>query len=91
MVTKVKKARTLTATIDGDAVVGEVAVTGNVPQGGDAGHGGITEVTLDGFEVEIEKLSSGGIRITTRGDAEARVLARQLCKSGELVESLINS
>ena len=59
-----------------------VRVTTNVPQGGDAGHGGITSVFLYGERGD-------DVPIVVYGDAEARLLARALTMAGVLLTELI--
>lgn len=60
----------------------------NVPQGGDAGHGGRTTLALKdegsfAFDPDTEE-----IRITVLGDAEASVLADALVWAGERLKEL---
>lgn len=74
-----------------------VHVETNVPQGGDAGHGGITRVTLsdEGSFAFGSDGQYGGpgerVEIEVLGDAEARMLADALVWAGERLRALIDA
>lgn len=67
----------------------------NVPQGGDAGHGGRTRITL--VDEGSFAFANGGqyagtgasVEIEVLGDAEARMLADALVWAGERLRALI--
>jgi hypothetical protein len=68
----------------------------NVPQGGDAGHGGKTTVSLsdaggfafgDGGVAEVDQT----VRIEALGDSEAEVLANALIWAGERLHAMIGT
>jgi hypothetical protein len=74
-------------TFDGACHV-EAHVETNVPQGGDAGHGGKTTITLisDGcaFQDDAERIT-----FTVLGDSEADVLAQSLEWAGSRLRQMI--
>ncbi len=66
----------------------------NVPQAGDAGHGGKTRITLTdegSFAFGDPYAGPGaGVEIDVLGDAEARMLADALTWAGERLRALID-
>jgi len=72
-----------------------VLVETNVPQGGDAGHGGKTRITLtdqDGFAFGDAHGTAPGttVELEVLGDAEAQLLADALTWAGERLRALID-
>ncbi len=77
-----------------NACIFTARVETNVPQGGDAGHGGKTTLTLtdDGsfaFGWPHSAVSDGTVAIEVLGDVEARVLAEALAWAGERLRAII--
>jgi bacterioferritin-associated ferredoxin len=79
-----------------DACILAARVETNVPQGGDAGHGGRTRLRLrdEGSfafgDIPGGQVSDDTIEIEVLGDAEASVLAESLLWAGERLQAMIN-
>jgi hypothetical protein len=79
-----------------DACILAARVETNVPQGGDAGHGGRTRLRLrdEGSfafgDVPDGQLSDDTVEIEVLGDVEASVLAESLLWAGERLQAMIN-
>lgn len=79
-----------------DACILAVDITTNVPQGGDAGHGGRTTLTFRdeggfAFGNTATGMPPESVRIDALGDAEARVLADALLWAGKRLSEMIGN
>jgi hypothetical protein len=67
------------------------SVQTNVPQGGDAGHGGVTRVVLTDEGSFAFADNAEEIVVEVLGDAEAEVLADALTWAGERLRAMIQT
>lgn len=79
-----------------DFCILKTRVETNVPQGGDAGHGGRTTVTLTNegsfaFGAAGGQVLGNSVEIEVLGDAEAEVLANALMWAGERLHALMGT
>jgi hypothetical protein len=80
-----------------DACILAARVETNVPQGGDAGHGGRTRLRLrdEGSfsfgDTPHGQVNDDTIEIEVLGDVEARVLAESLLWAGERLQAMIKA
>lgn len=56
-----------------DAVIGLATFSTNGKKGGDSGHGGWSQLVLEGIDLQVTQ-ERGKTTISTQGDAESRVL-----------------
>lgn len=72
-----------------DACVLNASIATTGPQGGDAGHGGFAQVTIqiEGEPIQVSQFDDDTVVLRVQGDAEMRTLAKALLWAGKQLEA----